>query len=66
MDWKDNRGEKAGDVIKRRMQQILEEVFSRCKIDYGLFPNGVTEENLRSTNKRAPLVEAYNILRITY
>lgn len=50
--------------MKRRVQQVLEEAFERCKIEYGLFPMGVTEEALRAINKKAPLVEAYNILRM--
>ena len=49
--------------MKLRLQQVLEEIFEQCKIEYGLFPMGVTEESLRTLNKKAPLVEAYNILR---
>jgi len=63
VDFKDANGKEVGDAMKRRVHQVLEEAFDRCKIEYGLFPMGVTEESLRSLNKKPPLVEAYNILR---
>jgi hypothetical protein len=64
VDFKDHNGNEFGETIKRRIQQVLDETFERCKVEYGLFPMGVTEDALRSMNKKAPLVEAYNILRI--
>jgi hypothetical protein len=64
VDFKDANGQEVGTTIKRRIQHVLEEAFERCKIEYGLFPMGVTEESLRAMNKKAPLVEAYNILRM--
>jgi hypothetical protein len=63
VDFRDHNGKEVGAVMKRRVQQVLEEAFERCKIEYGLFPMGVTEESLRTLRKRAPLVEVYNILR---
>jgi Mediator complex subunit MED14 len=63
VDYKDQNGNEVGDAVKVRLRQVLEDSFERCKIDYELFPSGVTEEALRTMNKRAPLVEAYNILR---
>ena len=63
VDFKDHNGQDVGETMKRRVQQVLEEAFDRCKIEYGLFPMGVTEESLRSLNKKAPLVEVYNTLR---
>jgi len=63
VDFKDYNGNEVGDNMKRRIQQVAEEAFERCKIEYGLFPMGVTEESLRSMNKKAPLVEVYNTLR---
>ena len=65
VDFKDANGREVGEAMKRRVQQVLEEAFDRCKIEYGLFPMGVTEDSLRSLNKKAPLVEAYNLLRMT-
>jgi hypothetical protein len=64
VDFKDHKGQDVGDAMKRRLQHVLEEAFERCKVEYGLFPMGVTEEALRAINKKAPLVEAYNILRM--
>jgi hypothetical protein len=64
VDFRDHNGQEVGDTMKRRVQQVVEEAFERCKIEYGLFPMGVTEESLRSLKKKAPLVEVYNILRI--
>jgi hypothetical protein len=52
--------------MKRRVQQVVEEAFERCKVEYGLFPMGVTEEALKALKKRPPLVEVYNILRIFF
>jgi hypothetical protein len=63
VDFKDHNGEDVGDGIRGRFHQLLEEAFGRCKIEYGLFPMGVTEEALKTLHKKAPLVEAYNILR---
>ena len=63
VDFRDSNGESAGEVMKQKVQQVLEEPFEQCKIEYGLFPMGVTEESLRALKKKAPLVEAYNILR---
>jgi hypothetical protein len=63
VDFKDHDGEAVGDGMRGRLHQVLEETFVRCKVEYGLFPMGVTEEALRAVNKKAPLVEAYNILR---
>ena len=65
VDFKHHNGQDVGETVKRRIQHVLEEAFELCKIEYGLFPMGVTEESLRSMNKKAPLVEAYNILRTT-
>ena len=65
VDFKDHNGDDVGERMKRRVQQVLEDAFEQCKIEYGLFPMGVTEESLRSMNKKAPLVEVYNILRMT-
>jgi hypothetical protein len=64
VDFRDSNGESVGEVMKQRVQLVLEEPFEQCKIEYGLFPMGVTEESLRVLKKKAPLVEAYNILRI--
>jgi len=63
VDFRDSNGDSVGEVMKQRVQQVLEEPFEQCKIEYGLFPMGVTEESLRTLKKKAPLVEAYNILR---
>jgi hypothetical protein len=63
VDFKDHDGEGVGDGMRGRLRQVLEEAFGRCKVEYGLFPMGVSEEALRAVNKKAPLVEAYNILR---
>jgi hypothetical protein len=63
VDFRDSNGESVGEVMKQRVQLVLEEPFEQCKVEYGLFPMGVTEESLRALNKKAPLVEAYNILR---
>jgi Mediator complex subunit MED14 len=63
VDFKDHNGNDLGERMKGRVHQILEDVFEQYKIEYGLFPMGVTEESLRSMNKKAPLVEVYNILR---
>jgi hypothetical protein len=63
VDFKDHNGNDLGERMKGRVRQILEDVFEQYKIEYGLFPMGVTEESLRSMNKKAPLVEVYNILR---
>src|SRR5436190_9649717 len=65
VDFKDHNGNDVGEKMKRRVQQILEDAFEQYKIEYRLFPMGVTEESLRSMNKKAPLVEVYNILRMT-
>jgi hypothetical protein len=65
VDFKDHNGNDVGERVKRGIQQVLEDAFEQYKIDYGLFPMGVTEESLRSLNKKAPLVEVYNILRTT-
>ena len=65
VDFKYLQGQEVGEIMKRRVQQFLEEAFQRCKIEYGLFPMGVTEEGLRTMNKKAPLVEAYNFLRMS-
>lgn len=64
VDFKDHNGNEVGEKMKRRVEQVLEEAFEQCKIDYDLFPMGVTEESLRSMNKKAPLVEVYNVLRM--
>ena len=63
VDFKDHNGNDVGGKMKRRVEQILDDAFEQCKIEYELFPMGVTEESLRSMNKKAPLVEVYNILR---
>jgi hypothetical protein len=63
VDFRDHNGNELGETIKKRIQQVLQETFDRSKVEYGLFPMGVTEEALRSLNKKAPLVEIYNILR---
>jgi hypothetical protein len=63
VDFKDHNGNEVGESTKARVQNILEEVLDRCKVEYELYPMGVTEESLRSVNKKAPLVEVYNILR---
>lgn len=65
VDFKDHTGKDVGDKMKQTVGQILEDAFEQCKIEYGLFPMGVTEESLRSMNKKAPLVEVYNTLRIS-
>lgn len=65
VDFKDHNGNDVGDKMKRRVEQVLGDAFEQYKIEYDLFPLGVTEESLRSLNKKAPLVEVYNILRMT-
>jgi Mediator complex subunit MED14 len=64
VDIKDHIGNDVGEASKRGISQVLNDAFEQCKIEYGLFPMGVTEESLRSMNKKAPLVEVYNILRM--
>jgi hypothetical protein len=64
VDFKDHNSSDVGGKMKRRVEQILGDAFEQCKIEYELFPMGVTEESLRSMNKKAPLVEVYNNLRM--
>lgn len=64
VDFRDHDGNEVGESTKALVRAILKDVFDQCKIDYESYPTGVTEESLRSMNKKAPLVEVYNILRI--
>src|ERR1700737_639806 len=53
VDFKDHDGQDVGDGMRGRLHQVLEEAFGQCRIEYGLFPMGVTGEALRPLDKKA-------------